>query len=91
MSTVEIKITAENEHEMKRTLDKLLSIEKNQGCDCTEVTKADRIRILRQMTTKELVEELRKRTGVFSKDIKPHAKVKLGEIEGPAIVLTVID
>lgn len=91
MSTVEIKITSENEHEIKRTLNKFLNIENNQGCGCTEVTKSDRMRILRQTTTKDLVDELKTRTGVYAVDIPPHEKTQLAEFEGPAIVLTVID
>lgn len=90
-TTVKIEITSEDEYKVKRTLDKVLNNEENQGCDCTEVTGADRIRVLRQTTTKELVDELKRRDGVYAVDIPPCEKADISELVGPAIVLKIID
>lgn len=45
---------------------------------------------LKNISTKELVEELIKREGVYAQEVKPHTADEF-LIEGPATVLTVID
>ncbi len=45
---------------------------------------------LEKISTKELVEELRKREGVSTIIVEPYEK-KAFDVEGSAIVLTVID
>lgn len=45
---------------------------------------------LNEYTTKELVEELKKREGVSTAIAGPYEN-KVTDVEGPAIVLTVID
>jgi hypothetical protein len=45
---------------------------------------------LKNISTKELVEELIKREGVYAQEVKPHTADEF-LIDGPATVLTVID
>lgn len=46
--------------------------------------------LLNQVPTEVLVEELRTREGVSAMDVEPHY-TKYVEVDGPAIVLVVID
>jgi len=47
---------------------------------------------LKEVSTKELVEELKGRTGVKTVKVKPYDNYRPTKaIEGPAIILTVID
>jgi hypothetical protein len=50
----------------------------------------EEMKYLSLASTKELVEELRQREGVESMVVDPHAEKEM-KIEGPAIVITVID
>lgn len=47
--------------------------------------------ILKHCTTKQLVDELRKRESVEVVNVKPHSEVDLGTFVGPAIILKVVD
>jgi hypothetical protein len=46
---------------------------------------------LKEISTKDLVEELEGRTGVETVRVDPYELYKAPEIEGPAIILTVVD
>ena len=53
--------------------------------------KIEKLDCLKHISTKDLIEELEGRTGVETVRVDPYDLYKAPEIEGPAIILTVID
>lgn len=61
-----------------------------KGSERVENNSTERSEKLKSFETRELVEELRKREGVAFEVAEPYEKKKV-DIEGPAIMLIVID
>ena len=56
----------------------------------SKIVKDEKLKYLKYYSTKDLVDELKKREGVEVSSIAPHMNINY-TVEGPAIVLTVID
>lgn len=58
--------------------------------ECDKENKTSAIRHLELFSTRELVEELKERTGVEVTIAEPHKKIKI-KVSGPAIILKIFD
>lgn len=56
----------------------------------SKIVKDEKLKYLKSYNTKDLVDELKKRKGVNVSTVAPYMKL-MHDVEGPAIVLTVID
>lgn len=56
----------------------------------SKIVKDEKLKYLNTYSTKDLVDELKKRKGVNVSTVAPYMKL-MHDVEGPAIVLTVID
>jgi hypothetical protein len=75
--------------QLKETIDRLKNFDICIELKTQKAMQGERME-LKEIPTNELVNELQKRAGVNSQILEPYVKEHLS-VEGPAIVLTVID
>ena len=68
----------------------VINLEEPTWENISKIVKDEKLKYLKTYSTKDLVDELSKREGVNARIVAPYMKL-MHDVEGPAIVLTVID